>query len=92
MGYEKVGAAFNETWKYQKKGDSIEGIYQGSKEVKTSFGEQTVHTLGVDGKDIDIWGTGKLNYLMQGDKLKQQKSFLHHLMNLLLKNNYFVQP
>ena len=72
---EQKTGEFNETFLFEKEGDTLVGLYRGSKEVPTGLGVSTVHTVEV-AKDTlkDFWGTGKSNYLLkdtpEGTKIK----------------------
>ena len=75
VGWEKQSQGeFNETWKPQKKGQSLEGKFLGTKDITTQFGAQVVHTILTEKGEFDIFGCGKLNYLLtpikEGDKIK----------------------
>jgi hypothetical protein len=60
--WQKVAQGeYNRMYTFAKKGDSLEGIYQGVRNA----GEGVVHCFKV-GKDLtDTWGKGKLNYLLK---------------------------
>ena len=63
---ERKAGEFNETFEFNKKGDTLIGVYRGSREVNTGLGVSVVHTVEVDKDTLnDFWGTGKSNYLLK---------------------------
>jgi hypothetical protein len=73
---QQQSGAYNAKFKFENKDDELVGVYEGSKEVKGGFSDkmQKVHTFKVDGVLTDVWGSGKLDYLLsevaKGDEVK----------------------
>lgn len=62
---EKKMSEFNDTFTFAKKGDTLEGRYEGSHEITTGLGESTVHTLKTGQGLIDFFGSGQINWILK---------------------------
>ena len=74
---KKTAGDYNETFKFSKEGDSIEGNYLGSKEIETALGDSIVHTIDCKGIKLDFFGTGKLNFLFRDVKVKEEVKIVY---------------
>lgn len=63
MGWKQVGAPkVDITWDEEK---IVEGIYRGSRDVTTSYGEGTIHTIEVDGEPLAFFAPTQLNQRLE---------------------------
>lgn len=96
-GWTKVGGEFNENKKFEKPGDSIEGIFVSSKEIKSNYKAkgkkkkgskqtQTVYTIKTTKGKVDIFGSGLLDYLMLQVKLNGQVKIVYQGKKLIKGN------
>ena len=80
MGWvKKQSGNFNETFKFKKKGDTLEGVLLSRKNVEGLYKETIVYTMELkDGKQVDFFGSGKLDYLLKDidDKTKVKIVYL----------------
>jgi hypothetical protein len=64
---EKTQGNFNRVFKFEAKGDELQGIYAGKRPVKLEKDTVEMHSVTLDTLEVvDFWGTGKLNYLLEG--------------------------
>ena len=63
---KKVGGGDrNPMFKFDKEGDSLEGVFIGTREVKIDEDTSFVHTVKAADGMFDFWGSGLLNYLLK---------------------------
>lgn len=63
MGWKQVGAPkVDITWDEEK---FVEGIYRGGRDVTTSYGEGTIHTIEVDGEPQTFFAPTQLNQRLE---------------------------
>lgn len=66
---EKLGQGdFNPVYAFKKAGDTVIGIFKGTRFVDKAG--SNIHTIETDKGEVDIWGTGKLDYLLKGLPVK----------------------
>ena len=50
---------------HQEQGQETTGIYKGVRLIEKDGESSAVHSIDIDGKTHDFWGTGQLNYLLK---------------------------
>lgn len=54
---------FNPIFSFKKAGDNISGIFKGTRFVEVAG--SNIHTIETADGEFDLWGTGKLDYLLK---------------------------
>ena len=56
---------FPDAQKWETHGDKVEGVYLGSRTVRTVNGDSDIHRFNNNGSIVDAWGTTALNGAME---------------------------
>lgn len=52
------------TASFDKKGDSFQGYYLGSRRVNTGVSESNLHIFSYENENVGVWGSAKLDQLL----------------------------